>query len=586
MNRLLAAGCLLATTAAIAWVVWSDREVVPPTPPRPSAGAESDLARGTAPAPEGVAPPRQPVAVAPPVPTPATAGSPSQGHDVVLTGILLFQTGDPMAGARCSWSIQGTDRSVAGTATTDADGRFHLPGPVGIAGAVRMLRIRAVPEAEDAAWSYAETALAPAYPPGRNDIGFLGVETLPLLASGRVVDAAGTDRGFTVHALPAQIDFTTLTDEGLVERLSDITGEQGRFAIYGRISGNTFSLAARRPGRFQVRPITASVGDRDITIEVAAAGALAGSLRLGPGLSGQSFTVELAGPPVVGHLGALAVSPLPSARPLLEGQPLQVPVAADGSFEVDGLRPGTVDLTVRCEGLTEPVAHIEHVEIRAGEPARDERLRAIHLESLRSLRLAIVDDAGLPVARLAVGIRDVGTSRWQSRVSDARGLVAVVTAAGAIDVQVLQGGFREQLRTGIGGNETIAVQRGLPVAVVFELGDPVPGFEVTAQLVASAFADATSPEAGDVPASEVRVVDTGVPFDFCVPRPGAYRVVGVVRVRGGPKLHAWRVEDFEPAQIEVGAGTSRVQTVRLSGGAIAKAVSRIRHFVPSAGTVR
>ena len=571
----------MVVAAALLWLVFQDQVVQPrqlPTPHAAQRQVPADPVRR-----QEAAPDRLPVEVAAPPPTSAT--SPVAAASTVLRGTLLLEDGSPVAGASCAWSIQGVDRSVSGHVPSDGEGRFRIPGPADLRGP-RLLRIRTCVASVEPAWGYTEMVIAPEYPPGEHDLGFLLVEPLPHLVSGRVVDVGGAlVSGARVYAMPDQPELTALGDAGYAERLSALVDARGRFAVYGRLAGGTVRLVVRQPAFFQLRPVVVKVGEVDALVEIGAAAGLAGSVLTGPVISSKHLAVELTGPAVVGHLG-VGDGPLPAAvRPRAEGESVRIPVQSDGTFEIDGLRPGWVDVAVHCLGVGKAVAAVPSVSVPAGAVGRDSRLQSIDLRHLRGVPLRLVDEAGRGVAGLAVGVRDVGVSAWERMVSDPDGRVMAVTGIGAVDVLVQDGGFQRQLLSDVRGERVITLAQGLPLTLAFELGEQVPGFEVSAQLVGGE--RTVSPASVQGPRSALQWLQESHPMEFCVPEPGLYRIEVTVRVRGGPALHARQVVDLDPLEVLVPpGGSSGTLPVRLGADAIGKAVRQIRYFFPTAGILR
>ncbi|HUQ01810.1 MAG TPA: sigma-70 family RNA polymerase sigma factor [Kofleriaceae bacterium] len=250
--------------------------------------------------------------------------------DVAITGRVVDERGAPEAGVLVR-ALPSAERPIdpakeelrsMAFATSDADGKFTLAG-------VDDGEHHVTAEADDRAPAVIEKVKG-----GTRDL----VLTLAVgeVLAGHVVDASGA-------AVPA---FTLLVFEAngpLRELVSarSVVDARGRFSVH--VDDGTYEVMASAPGWAPSAPTPASPGD-DVTLRMSAGAVLRGKV-----------------------VSAVDASPLPYARVMREArgggasaQPANAGTVtrADGTFELTGIPPGPVSITIGAGG--------HHPRIEAG----------------------------------------------------------------------------------------------------------------------------------------------------------------------------------------------------------------------------
>lgn len=279
-----------------------------------------------------------------------------------LTGVVVDAAGQPVAQATVT--AQRTATFDERHATTDAAGQFTITGL-----AAATLAVFATRGAEASAVVTVEPATSP---------GPLRLTLAPALIAGVVVDATGQPAPEArVQALPDGAAAALI-------RAADVADGAGRFEL-GPLTAGRYRLLAAWPDAPMTNryltpdATTAAAGERDVRIELPAAGAIRG-------------TVTRDGRPVERFAIALA-----TFEPGLAFAEPEARAAPDGRFTRGAVPPGT--WVVRVVGADFVGRTLTDVEVTAGQVTD---LGAIAVEAGASVRGRVVDAAGAPVADAAV----------------------------------------------------------------------------------------------------------------------------------------------------------------------------------------
>ncbi|MFN7134928.1 MAG: carboxypeptidase regulatory-like domain-containing protein, partial [Myxococcales bacterium] len=265
------------------------------------------------------------------------------------------------------------------------------------------------------------------------------------------------------------------------------------------------------------RPVELAVGE-ETRLEVA--------LEAGEAISGT--VLDSAGAP----LGGAAVYARPK-DPQRARDGDSATSAADGSFRLEGLRPGAYTVDVRHEGFRS-----ESLETKA--PARDV---TVVLDRGGGLRGTVLEEDGRPVAGVDVRANALDASNHSSAHarSDARGRFTLegladgeyaLLATEAVTSDEEEPGVtrtataRARVRKGTPGDVLLRFERGLEISgqVVDEAGAPVDGARVTAVNAGATRGGADARRAAaEMTMSSARSGKDGS-FTVAWLRPGAYRL--------------------------------------------------------------
>lgn len=317
-----------------------------------------------------------------------------------LEGRVLDETsgaGVPAATILAS-PLQGPSATVKGT--SEADGTFHLDLP---GKSVEKASVTVCADGYAPWWRYQEDLAKPL------EVRLARAASL----EGRVVSAADGSpiEGASVSATSGR--------GGWIGSGTATSGSDGRYSMTGLAPG-AYSVAATAKGWIgEESPSQAgpAAGDPGATVTIEAGKTATMDLRLRRGARATGHVLDPAGAPVVGALVSAEgqaddtdpwfgrVPAAYRARFLGLGSAPQAASAADGSFAIDGLVPGTAYVfSATAPGM---------VEARTGE--RVARLEApldveIRFGETRALEVAVTDEAtGAPVAGARVTVKRMPT---------------------------------------------------------------------------------------------------------------------------------------------------------------------------------
>jgi hypothetical protein len=216
----------------------------------------------------------------------------------------------------------------------------------------------------------------------RIELGDVRMQPLAVFASGRVRLATGEAAG---GALVTPDDLKPRSGWITLERPTSSwhvrCDAQGNFELRTPLHAAQLVLRAAKHG-YTSEPVTVAAGSRDIELVLDPAATLAGRLALHESVASERLRVRVREST---ESAALAITtPLP-----------------DGTFELRGLRPGTLLLEVYELQTTREFARVDGLRVQSTGTSRDPRLEPLDLSSeLREITLSLVDSRGLPIAHL------------------------------------------------------------------------------------------------------------------------------------------------------------------------------------------
>lgn len=297
-------------------------------------------------------------------------------------------------------------------------------------------------------------------PVGELDLGDLVFDQAPELASGSfhgvepLPEVQMYVERWRVDADSGVGDFQYSSDSSVA------IDPNGQFRVYGSTREGRLRLHGNADGCEPIAPLEFVAGARNLRIELRRGAT--GAVRM---LVHESLLTEP-------HL--LVCELKPSGAESFEQLSL---TRQDDRLaaELRGIVPGDATLRIRPYGHAEPLVVIDHLQITAGQPIRDERLEAIDLRTrVRAVRLRLVDHTGkqLEDAEGMVGVASPTRQADEDIYFDDG--VAVVAAVGSVDVIVLGESHRPKRYQGPAIDADVVVEECLQVTVVFTGLPPLP----------------------------------------------------------------------------------------------------------------
>ncbi|MBI5434184.1 MAG: carboxypeptidase regulatory-like domain-containing protein [Planctomycetes bacterium] len=311
------------------------------------------------------------------------------GRDVVtFVGRSLDLAGTPLAARQLELRIRvsGDNSWVQslGSVQTDAEGRFRLDTQVQGEPTQSLTLVAESRDPKSGAASRVSLPLTSPVPKGVLELGDLVFTELPVLLAGVVVDEAGL---FVAGASVSGQTHTTEENEQFFDDeegwwASARTDEQGHFELRGKPVGDEFQVSASIGDRRSL-PLVTRRGDGELVVRLLTTGAIVGRV-VRDGAGGVESMVVSA----------------QFSDPTLQLDSAMGDVAADGSFAVRRLLPGTYSVSLRNQSSWNDMSGVPDVVVRAGEVTRDPRLDPIDLRGTHFVvRLTIVDENQEPVPR-------------------------------------------------------------------------------------------------------------------------------------------------------------------------------------------
>lgn len=268
--------------------------------------------------------------------------------------------------------------------------------------------------------------------PAREDARATRRSSTVVLAEGRVVDAGGAPVGSGVVTL--EIDRLA----GWFDLFDVEIERDGRFAMPGELPGELLRLVAHHPDHAPSPPVAFEPGATGIVLVLGKGGRLAGSVRLLHPARARDFRVvarsrERPDDPDASHTDSLA---------------------ADGSFELEGLPAGAYDLEVVFLRPRDVLARIEDVVVEPGQPALYPRLQGIALSGVDFVRVRVRLPDGRP-ARGYVFVLRPGEGRTKAAFRE--GVAVIPRFETPLELAVVEPGYLVVRLAGVVGDQEIVL---------------------------------------------------------------------------------------------------------------------------------
>lgn len=318
--------------------------------------------------------------------------------------------------------------------TTDDEGRLELPVPPPVEPGERryvVLRMGAPPHAARPAREprIGALELPLAFDVESHVVHELGDCVLalePLLVTGRVVDEQGLGVGdaWLDVSFPGQGEARHLARIHMPSR--PVVDADGRFEVRSRARPVEVQVGASAKGRVatSVRGIEPGVADVELVLALSHAGSLAGRVLADEGvpLAGLELrSVHRDG----GRPRGVAIHPV------------------TGSFRIEDVEPGTVDLDFVIHASGASLLELEGVQVLPDGPSVDPRLAEVDLRGrVDVLRLRLLDSDDRPIAERPARVVDP-VGRGDVHSTDELGRLAAPVPTGVVPWTVRVDGFAE-----------------------------------------------------------------------------------------------------------------------------------------------
>ncbi len=359
-----------------------------------------------------------------------------------LAGVVHDERGLPVAGVKVALSLSTFGFGESSSTTTGDDGAFALgrlrPGPW----TLRTASGRFLPTVQ-------QVELAPE----QRRTGLVVVVRPGNAIAGQVVD----DRGVGVAGIKVGSKRKEVRGGVDIERFTPdeatTTDANGFFTLAG-LAEETASVRAFGPGHSSATVADVAVGTGNLVLRVDRLGAVEGVLlgMDGTPIAGSRVRARAvsASTTAGGPFGEEMLLPdeLDLDGPMLREGAL---TAADGTFRVESVRPGSVTVVARGDGHR-PV-RMANVDVRPAQTTTGVRLLA---DLGATAKVRVVDEAGAPVPDATVR-----AMRLRDRGPAGNRFVARAVAVGDADGELMVDGG-ERLGTATSGADGIATIAGLP----------------------------------------------------------------------------------------------------------------------------
>lgn len=414
----------------------------------------------------------------------------------VIAGVVQDAGGAPVADVKVGGGLGDFMFRGDRQATTDAQGRFRLAGLRPGKWLLRTASSRFLPTMLEVELAEEQT---------REDV-VLVVKPGQAIA-GQVVD----ERGVGVAGMKVGSQRKEARGAMEIERFTadeaTTTDTNGYFTLSG-LGDDAVTVRTHGPGHTSARAAEVQVGTGNLVLQVQRCGAIEGVLRSADGKPIADSIVRVAVPGVdVGFTQEMGEEFDPLGGDNFRG----VRTAADGTFRLDNVRPGSVAVAANGAGHRRVVQR--DVTVQPGQTTRGVSLLA---ERGTVATVTVVDPDGKPVAGAKVEIKRPQARRQEGgNVMTAR--VAVAEVADSPNV-VLDGG--QALGTGTTDDQGIATIAGLPAVQAevvaqhanFAASLPAPlslpptgGVEVGVALRKAAFAEIAVVDTAGAPVAGIQV---------------------------------------------------------------------------------
>ncbi len=348
------------------------------------------------------------------VETPTTLGERrvvefSIGVQTLIRARLLGDDGRPIVNSKFAARLRAKDANQEFELyRTDREGRclFLVEGSPGAAPFSLDIQVRSL---RGVTLAVRELELPRLPRGGLLSLGDIRTRDTDLLASGRVVDAAGEP----VRDARVVVEVQVGEDGEWAPRsaLDAHTSRGGSFVVRGVNGTRQLRLVARMSGHAASAPVLCRPGEGRVLLALRSLGSLHPTFEWSGGDLRQLLTLRLE------HAGEYLISR-----------------RRRDWWGFKSLQPGPYDLSITLRGTDQPLLALHDLEVPFGGPCADARLHPIRLDGLLSVvRLTVVDSDGEPISDASAGLTDpVRASRvsatWRAGPEDA-GRITVPTAS-------------------------------------------------------------------------------------------------------------------------------------------------------------
>lgn len=398
---------------------------------------------------------------------------------------------------------------------------------------------------------------------GLLDLGVVRLEASKPVLAGRLVRGPGVDAG--------RVFLQVQRRQG--ERWQDdwqlqVTFDGDRFTVPGSVrEGEPLRVSVQKGPYLPVEPIECVAGTTDIEIELHAGG----SVR-------ATFLVDERTPVARLQIDCLSGTDRPSTgfHNIFAGS--QGGRVENGRFERtwNGLVPGRYDLSVRCQGVDEPLLVLDAIEVPAAGEASDARLAEIDLRGrvhALEIRARAADGSEIRDADAYVVVCS-SEQRWYGY--SLREGVVTVAAPGPVDLRVVAPGHEMATLVAADRPQTVQLRAAQKVALRLGLPERLPderALELTLEPdLGFSRRTGITLDTGRGMMLQHFFVENVVPgqdgsYEVPVRWPGAYEVTGRLQ---GSRLN---LRGFEPRRFEL-PGSGEL-TIDLAAGALKQAIDSI-----------
>ncbi|MEM7310792.1 MAG: carboxypeptidase-like regulatory domain-containing protein [Planctomycetota bacterium] len=308
--------------------------------------------------------------------------------------------------------------------------------------------------------------LSRGFEPGLHDLGRVELAPPPVFLAGQVLDPTGAPAAGAKLKLRKREESNGYWED--VWNFSHKSDDEGRFRVLTPERGERFRLGARKD-ETSALPVECVAGDDQLVLQLAASGAIGGTLLLDDDIAGDGFVVE-----------AQAVAEEGDSQ-ILEWDDQRTEPGEDGTFELDDLFPGTYDVTIRLDGDHNALLTVEGVQVVGGQTTRDPRLQQVDLRGrifVYRFTMVLPDGSSDINGNLRYG--DSGANPLQAYKWFNEAEFDLFAQHRPIDVDVQATGFLTERVRGLDDDVAIELKTGLSVRIVLR-GDadlPEPPFYI------------------------------------------------------------------------------------------------------------
>ena len=383
----------------------------------------------------------------------------------VLLGRLIDEGGLAVAARSVSVRVNtGGNQRAMQNFESDAEGRFRCPieargnltGPL-------TLEFLADPSSTPSSTDVARACTREVVGLPAEDVDLRDVKLEPagLIAAGVVLDGADTP----IEGANVQAQFGSADPRGRMRwdrarsALAATSGADGRFEVRGIAQPDELRLVASKRGWNDEGPVGARLGSDEVVLRLAKSGSLSGTVMLNPGVEPNLFQVraswsqfEASGEELRRNAGTR--------------------VENDGTFTINEVAPGQVNVEIALSGSGRRLELIEGVFVTSGEATRDVRLNPIDLsDDVFVYKIGVLDGAGNPVEAGYVATNErTRNSRMAYAIRE--GSASVMAFQRAVDLEISAPGHTTLFLPGVDSDREVILDPAF--SVTLHLADHVP----------------------------------------------------------------------------------------------------------------